>query len=77
MTGDIVHDRYTNLKQAAFNLMDEVPKTADNRKRDPLIEEIKHTLSQQHWIRGFNIRLREEGHIYLGEGFVVPNQEDN
>ncbi|AKD05341.1 cation diffusion facilitator family transporter [Pontibacter korlensis] len=77
ISADIVHDGYTNLKQAVFDLMDQVPKTVNNQKTDPLIEEVKGVLSRQGWIRDFSIRLREEGHIYLGEGFVIANREEN
>jgi len=77
ISADIVHDGYTNLKQAVFDLMDQVPKTVNNQETDPLVDKIKETLSRQNWIKDFNIRLREEGHIYLGEGFVICNQEEN
>ncbi|GAA4400645.1 cation transporter [Nibrella viscosa] len=74
---DIVHDGYINLKQAIFDLMDEIPKTVDNQTTDPLLDSIKSKLAGFAWIKDFRIRLREEGHIYLGEGFIVPNQEEN
>jgi len=77
IAADIVHDGYKNLRQAVLDLMDQVPKTVDNQQTDPLIDEIKATLAKQDWIKDFNIRLREEGHIYLGEGFVIPAQEEN
>ncbi|WP_114779590.1 cation diffusion facilitator family transporter [Botryobacter ruber] len=77
ISADIVHDGFVNLKQAVFDLMDEVPKTVDNQKTDPLVDQIKDTLAAESWIKDFNIRLREEGHIYLGEGFVIANQDDN
>lgn len=47
---DIVHDGYTNLRQAVFVLMDQVPKAVSNQKTDPLVEEIKETLAKQNWI---------------------------
>ncbi|TPE41035.1 cation diffusion facilitator family transporter [Pontibacter mangrovi] len=74
---DIVHDGFNNLRQAVYDLMDQVPMTVDNQKRDPLIEKVKETLAGQSWVKDCNIRLREEGHIYLGEGFVIPAREDN
>ena len=74
---DILHDGFTNLRQAVFDLMDQVPTTVNGNKRDPLVEEIKRTLDRQYWIQDFRIRLREQGHIYLGEGFVIPAVEEN
>ncbi|MGV3505451.1 MAG: cation diffusion facilitator family transporter [Adhaeribacter sp.] len=74
---DIVHDGFTNLKQAVFDLMDQVPMTVDEQKRDPLIEKVRQTIARQPWVRDSSIRLREEGHIYLGEGFVIPHQDEH
>ncbi|KAA9340321.1 cation diffusion facilitator family transporter [Adhaeribacter soli] len=74
---DIIHDGFTNLKQAIFDLMDETPKTVNEQETDPLIGKVKALLAGKAWIRNCNIRLREEGHVYLGEGFVVPVSEEN
>lgn len=65
------------LRQAVFDLMDQVPKTVNEQESDPLLEEIKKVLSSHAWISGFAVRMRENGHIYLGEGFVIPAQEEN
>jgi cation diffusion facilitator family transporter len=77
ISADILHDGYTNLKQAVFDLMDQVPKTVNRQKRDPLIEDIKEVLAAKEWISDFAIRLRDEGHVYIGEGFVIPAKEEN
>ncbi|MGV3541462.1 MAG: cation diffusion facilitator family transporter [Rufibacter sp.] len=74
---DIIKDGYTNLKQAVFDLMDERPKTVDEQKDDPLLQQIKELLDCQDWIKEHAFRLREEGHIYLGEAYVVPANEEN
>jgi cation diffusion facilitator family transporter len=68
---DIVHDGYTNLKQAVFDLMNQAPKTVDEQKPDPLIRQVQDTLNKPAWVRDSTSRLREEGHVYFGEGFVV------
>lgn len=74
---DIIHDGYNNLKQSVFDLMNQVPKTADNSTPDPLLNKINETLHRELWIKESKIRVREEGHIYFGEAFVVPNTEKN
>lgn len=74
---DIIKDGFTNLKQAVFDLMDETPKTVNEQETDPLIEKVKNALAKQDWVTNCNIRLREEGHVYLGEGFVIPASEEN
>jgi divalent metal cation (Fe/Co/Zn/Cd) transporter len=68
---DIVRDGYTNLKQAVFDLMNQAPKTVDEQKPDPLIRQVQDTLNKPAWVRDSTSRLREEGHVYFGEGFVV------
>ncbi|OUJ74781.1 cation transporter [Hymenobacter crusticola] len=74
---DIVHDGFTNLKQAVFDLMDQTPKTVSGQQSDPLLDQVRDVLASQSWIKDFSFRMRENGHIYLGEGFVVPVQEEN
>ncbi|WP_324679251.1 cation diffusion facilitator family transporter [Hymenobacter sp. GOD-10R] len=74
---DIVHDGFTSLKQAVFDLMDQIPKTVATEQPDPLLEQVRETLAGQSWVKDFSFRMRECGHIYLGEGFVVPAQEEN
>ncbi|RDC64531.1 cation diffusion facilitator family transporter [Adhaeribacter pallidiroseus] len=69
---DIIKDGFKNLKQALFDLMDQIPKTVDNQKTDPLIKHIEEYLKEKAWIKESAIRLREDGHIYFGEAFVVP-----
>lgn len=72
---DIIHDGGKNLKQAVFDLMNQIPKTVDNTKNDPLINDIQKLLDKEDWIKEAKIRIREEGHIYFGEAFVVPAGE--
>lgn len=72
---DIIHDGGRNLKQAVFDLMNQIPKTADNKKDEPLLKEISNILNKESWIKDFKIRVREEGHIYYGEAFVIPENE--
>jgi cation diffusion facilitator family transporter len=74
---DILHDGYINLRQAVFDLMNQIPKTVNNQETDPVIGQIQNYLKRQDWIKSFEVRLREEGHIYVGEGFVIPKQEEN
>lgn len=74
---DIIHDGYTHLKQAVFDLMNQIPKTITKHTPDPLIDQIKEIISKQSWVTDFKIRLREEGHVCFGEGFIVPGEEIN
>ncbi|KAA3436837.1 cation diffusion facilitator family transporter [Rufibacter hautae] len=73
---DILWDGYTNLKQAIFDLMNQIPKNVDDRHTDPLLLQVEQKLKHQPWIKEHAFRMREEGHIYLGEAFVVPHEHD-
>jgi hypothetical protein len=72
---DIIHDGYTHLKQAVFDLMNQIPKTISKHDPNPFLDKIKNLLSKQDWIQDFRFRLREEGHVCFGEGFVIPKQD--
>ena len=72
---DIIHDGYTNLKQAVLDLMNQAPKTVTDHKPDPLIDRVKEVLEKHASVKEHIIRLREEGHVYFGEGFIVPVSE--
>lgn len=74
---DIIHDGYKNLKQSVLDLMDEIPKTVGGKEVDPIIEKIQNVLNSENWVNKSEIRLREEGHIYVGQGFVIPKSEDH
>lgn len=74
---DILHDGYINLRQAVFDLMNQIPKTVNNQETDPLIDQIKNYLKDQDWVDEYEVRLREEGHIYVGEGFVIAKNDEN
>lgn len=69
---DILHDGYKNLTQAVFDLMNEYPMTVVEQHPDPLIDKVVRLLENENWIKEVKIRVREEGHIYFGEAFVVP-----
>lgn len=72
---DIMHDGYTNLREVVTNLMNETPKTVDRSQRDPLPDRVADHLRQIAWIDDAEVRMREEGHVYFGEAFVVVNDE--
>lgn len=63
----ITKDGFTNVKQSIFDMLDEVPKTLDGDKTDPLIVEVKELLLRENWISNACIRLRDEGHVFFGD----------
>jgi cation diffusion facilitator family transporter len=74
---EIIRDGYGNLREVVTNLMDESPKTVDHSRFDPLPEELRQRLESYSWVREARVRLREAGHIYFGEGYVVVEEDEN
>lgn len=69
---DIIKDGFTNTKHAVFGLLDETPTNVERDSIDPLIRKIKKYLQREAWVREVEIRVREDGHVYYGEAFIVP-----
>jgi cation diffusion facilitator family transporter len=68
---DILHDGFRHLRQVVCDLMDEAPRTVDRSETDPLPDRIAAYLRSLPWIEDARVRMREEGHVYFGEAFVV------
>lgn len=64
---------FGNLRDVVTDPMNEAPKTTDHAQFDPLPERLEHFVKGLCWIAEARVRLREEGHVCLGEVFVVVN----
>ncbi|KTC67777.1 Cation efflux family protein [Legionella birminghamensis] len=71
----ILNDGYSNLKYAILDLMDEVPKTIEKNKTDPLISAVKSILKQEDWVKSFEIRFRVVGHLFFGDIFIISDKK--
>jgi cation diffusion facilitator family transporter len=69
---DIVHDGYGNVRTAVHDLMDRRPTTYDHAQPLPLVDDVRRHLSALPWVAAAEVRLREEGHVLMGEAYVVP-----
>jgi divalent metal cation (Fe/Co/Zn/Cd) transporter len=74
---DIVRDGYKNLQVAVNDLMDKEPTVVDHSRADPLPLWIKNELMTMDWVKDAEVRLREEGHVFIGEAFVVPVDDED
>jgi cation diffusion facilitator family transporter len=72
---DIVHDGWTNTRVSVTALMDERPISVDGSKHDPLPERLADRLRQLKWVQAVEVRVRDEGHVFFGEAFIVPKDE--
>jgi cation diffusion facilitator family transporter len=74
---DIVRDGWKNLRVAVGDLMDKEPTVIDDSRADPLPLWIKNELMLLDWVKDAEVRLREGGHVFMGEAFVVPVDNDD
>ena len=74
---DILHDGAKNLKSVIADLMDSRPTTVDDKAVDPLPARAETELKKLGWVTDAIARMREEGHIFDGEIFIVPSSEQD
>jgi cation diffusion facilitator family transporter len=72
ISAGILRDGLRNTKFAVLDLMDESATTYDQRKPHPLIQELAQQLVEVAWIKEAGIRIRDQGHVFHAEAFVVP-----
>lgn len=68
---EILRDGLADLREVARRLMNGPPRTMD-RQPDPTPGRVREWLRDQDWVEDAAVRIREEGHLYFGEAFVVP-----
>jgi cation diffusion facilitator family transporter len=69
---DITRDGLTNVRAAAADLMDSRPTRYDGSTTHPLLGDLEDELHNLAWVKDARVRLREAGHVFVGEAFVVP-----
>lgn len=74
---NILKDGFTNLRRAVNDLMDQTPTTVSHDNTDPLRDELAAMFEKLDWVKDAEVRLREEGQVYFGEVFVVPEDREN
>jgi hypothetical protein len=57
------------------DLMDGRPTTVDHAQVDPLPARIETELKNLSWVRDARVRMREDGHVFFGEAFVIPTSD--
>ncbi|MAM00197.1 MAG: cation diffusion facilitator family transporter [Alteromonadaceae bacterium] len=74
---DVTKDGFRNVREAVGDLLDRRPQFTSGSKPEYLSERLEAKLKEQDWIKDVAIRLREEGHVFSGEAFIVPKSDDN
>jgi divalent metal cation (Fe/Co/Zn/Cd) transporter len=70
--GDIVRDGVKTTRSAVSNLMDSRPLTVERDRPHPLPDRLLAAVRDHDWVADAWLRLREEGHVFVGELVVVP-----
>lgn len=69
---DIVVDGVRNMVAAIADLMDRRPRDVESKRDDPLPERLADVLIALPWARDVAVRMREHGHVVIGEVYIVP-----
>lgn len=70
----IIKDGLTRTKGAITDLLGQLPTTLDNDKKPhPLDNQIYQVFKEEDWIDDVRLRLRENGAVFFGEAYVIPN----
>ncbi|WP_026549386.1 cation transporter [Arthrobacter sp. Br18] len=68
----ILRDGVRNLSGAVRGLMDARARTYDDAEADPLTDIIDRYLQELDWVAEARSRIRDEGHVFHVESFIVP-----
>ncbi|MDQ3958189.1 MAG: cation diffusion facilitator family transporter [Actinomycetota bacterium] len=72
---DILHDGISNIRLAVTSLMDAAPERVDESGREGLPARVETEIKKLSWVRDARVRMRDEGHVFFGEVFVVPRDD--
>ncbi|PWH06491.1 cation transporter [Brachybacterium endophyticum] len=68
----ILHDGVKNLRASILGLTDSEARTFDDKAPHPLIDEVERVAREAEWVADAASRVRDEGHVFHVEMFVVP-----
>lgn len=68
----ILRDGWANLRGAIQGLADARPTRFDGTEPHPLVHEIDEVLAGVEWAEDHGARVRDEGHVFHVEAFLVP-----
>ncbi|MDQ1138167.1 cation diffusion facilitator family transporter [Microbacterium sp. SORGH_AS 1204] len=74
ISGSILHDGVSNLRAAVVDLMDARATTFDDNHPHPLAGRVDQYLAGLPWVARAGSRVRDEGHVFHIEAFVVPRR---
>jgi cation diffusion facilitator family transporter len=72
IASSILWDGVRNLRAAILDLMDERAMTFDDKKPHPVSRQVEAYLKGLRWVKDAGCRVRDEGHVFHIEAFIVP-----
>jgi divalent metal cation (Fe/Co/Zn/Cd) transporter len=69
---EVLRDGFRYTGRAVLALMDARPRTHDEHKPHPLTLQVEQELINMAWVREAVVRMRELGHVFEVNAFVVP-----
>ena len=72
ISASIVRDGWRNLRFATGALADQRARTYDDERPHPLTWEVDEVLRRLAWVADSRSRVRDQGHVFHVESFVVP-----
>lgn len=69
----IIHDGWTNVRHASGALVDSQARTVEGSQPHPLTRQVDEALEEIAWVRRSGSRVRDMGHVFHVESFVVPH----
>lgn len=74
IAASIVHDGVSNLRAAIVDLVDGRATTFDDKQPHPLADRVDQYLTGLPWVAEAGSRVRDQGHVFHVEVFVVPRR---
>lgn len=72
VSGGIIHDGVRNVRHAIGALTDTRARTYDDSEVHPLVEQAELTVTEADWVATARARVRDMGHVFHAEIFVIP-----
>lgn len=72
ISASILRDGITNLRVATSALMDSRASTVEGDAPHPLVGQVEEHLAAVPWVAEAGVRVRDLGHVFHVEAFVVP-----
>lgn len=72
IAADITWDGFKNLRDVMADMLDETPTIVDGSARESLPERVRGYLRELPWVEDADVRIRDGGHAFTGEAFVIP-----